>query len=99
MYKKALYPIHIFQNNIRENNSIQNEIFEKIHYMKSKKKIDLDIPEGWTTYKLYTSFKYEDLNMEMFGLIAMNVENGRKNMHTQENMYFNSRHHFLVFTS
>lgn len=67
MYKKALYPIHIFQNNIRENNSIQNEIFEKIHYMKSKKKIDLDIPEGWTTYKLYTSFKYEDLNMEMFG--------------------------------
>ena len=35
--------------------------------MKSKKQIDLDIPEGWTTYKLYTSFKYKDLNMEMFG--------------------------------
>lgn len=64
MYKKPLFPIHIFQNNIKENHILQNEVFEKIQYLHSKN--NLKIPSGWETDKLFTSFNYEDLNLKIF---------------------------------
>lgn len=64
MYKKALFPIHIFQNNIKENHILQNEVFEKIQYLYSKN--NLKIPSGWETDKLFTSFNYADLNLQIF---------------------------------
>tara|TARA_S200002703_G_scaffold159582_2_gene173580 strand:- start:2262 stop:2900 length:639 start_codon:yes stop_codon:yes gene_type:complete len=64
MYKKALFPIHIHQINIRENDILQNEVYAKIQHIQSKN--ELEIPEGWTTDKLFTSFSYDDLNVEIF---------------------------------
>lgn len=65
MYKKALFPIHIFQNNIKENHILQDEVFKKIQFLHKKK--NLEIPRGWITDKLFTSFNYEDLNESLFG--------------------------------
>lgn len=64
MYKKALFPIHIHQINIRENDILQNEVFEKIQYLQSKNQ--MEIPKGWATDELFTSFSYDDLNMKIF---------------------------------
>lgn len=64
MYKKALFPIHIFQNNIKENHIIQDEVFEKIQYL--YKRDNLKIPQGWGTDKLFTSFDYNHLNLALF---------------------------------
>lgn len=72
MYKKALFPIYIFQNNIRENNLIKDEVYTKIEDF--RKRQSLEIPEGWLTDNLYTSFKYLDLNNQIF--------NGTKTMDT-----------------
>lgn len=64
MYKKALFPIHIHQINIRENDILQNEVFEKIQYLQSKNQ--MKIPKGWATDELFTSFSYDNLNMKIF---------------------------------
>jgi len=65
MYKLALFPIHIFQNNIRENHILKDELLKKIEDQHNNSK--LKIPEGWTTDNLFTSFSYEDLNYSLFG--------------------------------
>ena len=65
MYKLALFPIHIFQNNIRENHILKDELLKKIEDQHNNSK--LKIPEGWTTDNLCTSFSYEDLNYSLFG--------------------------------
>ena len=64
MYKKALFPIHIHQINIRENDILQNEVLEKIQYLQSKNQ--MEIPKGWATDELFTSFSYDELNMKIF---------------------------------
>ena len=64
MYKLALFPIHIFQNNIRENPILQDEIFKMIEDVNAKG--ILRIPIGWTTDKLSTSFHYNTLNEQLF---------------------------------
>ena len=64
MYSKALFPIHIYQNRIKENHLIHDEVLLKINQIHKKK--DLEKPEGWLTDKLYTSFNYKDLNLELF---------------------------------
>ena len=65
MYKLALFPIHIFQNNIRENSILKDELLKKIEEQHNKS--TLQIPEGWGTDNLCTSFSYEDLNYRLFG--------------------------------
>lgn len=64
MYSKALFPIHIYQNRIKENHLIHDEVLTKINKIHTKK--ELKAPEGWLTDKLYTSFNYKDINLELF---------------------------------
>jgi len=64
MYKKSLFPIHIYQNRIKENDLIRDEVFDKIQKIHSKN--NLEKPQGWLTDKLFTSFNYQDLNLEIF---------------------------------
>ena len=53
-YAKSLFPIHIFQNNIKTNHILQDELLEKIEGMHQSGK--MKVPEGWLTNKLSTSF-------------------------------------------
>ena len=64
MYKLAIFPIHIFQNNIRENPILQDELLKKIEHQHDNG--DLKVPEGWGTDNLCTSFSYQDLNNKLF---------------------------------
>ena len=50
-YKKVLFPIHLFQTNIRENGLILDDVLDKIEYLYKKK--NLKIPDGWLTDSLF----------------------------------------------
>ena len=63
-YAKSLFPIHIFQNNIKTNHILQDELLEKIEGMHQSGK--MKVPEGWLTNKLSTSFSYFDENKSLF---------------------------------
>jgi hypothetical protein len=63
-YKKLLFPIHIFQTNIRENPIIQDELLPKIESLYQKR--SSLIPDGWETDKLHTSFDLNSINGNLF---------------------------------
>jgi hypothetical protein len=63
-FKKILFPIHIYQNKIKENNICKDEILSKIDKMYNDDKFK--IPEGWLTDKLSTSFDHPEFNFELF---------------------------------
>tara|TARA_E500000331_G_scaffold122347_1_gene119824 strand:- start:351 stop:998 length:648 start_codon:yes stop_codon:yes gene_type:complete len=64
-YKKSLFPIHIFQTNIRENELILDDLLVSIEDCYQNKK--LEIPDGWLTDKLYTTFEKDEINGTLFG--------------------------------
>jgi len=63
-FKKALFPIHIYQSRIKQNDVCKDEILSKIDKMHEDGK--LKVPEGWLTDHLSTSFSYPDFNFELF---------------------------------
>ena len=62
-YKKILYPIHIFQTHIKENELIKDELFSNIR----KYSKNVSIPDGWLTDNIQTSFDEDNINIELFG--------------------------------
>ena len=62
-YKKILYPIHIFQTHIKENELIKDELFSNIQ----KYSKDVSIPDGWLTDNILTSFDSNNINIKLFG--------------------------------
>ena len=64
-YKKALFPIHIFQINILENKLILDNLLTEIQTIYQNEK--LEIPDGWLTDKLYTTFEHDTINKALFG--------------------------------
>ena len=63
-YRKALFPIHIYQTHIKENELIKDELSNNIDkYVKDK---SLKIPDGWLTDSLQTSYEYHSINIELF---------------------------------
>jgi hypothetical protein len=63
-YRKALFPIHIYQANIRQNESLKEVLLPKIE--KCYKENRLPVPSGWNTDKIYTTFDRDKLNEEVF---------------------------------
>ena len=64
-YRKALFPIHIYQTHIKENELIKDELSNNIEkYVKDK---SLKIPGGWLTDNMKTSFGNSNTNIELFG--------------------------------
>lgn len=63
-YKKVLFPIHLFQTNIRENTLILDDVLDKIEYLYKKKK--LKVPDGWLTDNLFTTFDMDEINSFIF---------------------------------
>ena len=63
-YRKALFPIHIYQTHIKENELIKDELSNNIEkYVKDK---SLKIPDGWLTDSLQTSYDFSTANIELF---------------------------------
>lgn len=63
-YKKVIFPIHIFQTNIRENVLIQDDILSLIESFYKKHK--LNVPNGWLTDNLFTTFDRREVNHYLF---------------------------------
>ena len=64
-YKKQIFPIHIFHAHIKENDLIKESLLSKIKKIYDEE--DLEIPDGWHTSKLSTTFGNETINEELFG--------------------------------
>ena len=58
-YKKILYPIHIFQTHIKENELIKDDLFSNIQKFSK----DVSIPDGWLTDNIQTSFDNDNVNI------------------------------------
>ena len=63
-YKKVLFPIHIFQAHIKENELIKEELSHAIENYRDKG--DLKVPEGWLTDNLLTSYDADNFNFKLF---------------------------------
>lgn len=63
-YKKVLFPIHIFQAHIKENELIKEELSHAIENYRDKG--DSKVPEGWLTDNLLTSFDADNFNFKLF---------------------------------
>ena len=63
-YKKVLFPIHIFQAHIKENERIKEELCHIIE--KFRNSGNAKIPDGWLTDNLLTSYEDEDFNFDLF---------------------------------
>ena len=63
-YKKILFPVTLYHTNIRENSVIQREVLSSIQECYESK--NLQIPDGWLTDKLLTSFDDDELNHKIF---------------------------------
>ena len=63
-YKKVLFPIHIFQAHIKENELIKEELSHAIENYRDKG--DSKVPEGWLTDNLLTSFDADNFNLKLF---------------------------------
>ena len=63
-YKKVLFPIHIFQAHIKENELIKEELSHAIDNYRDKG--DSKVPEGWLTDNLLTSFDATNFNFKLF---------------------------------
>lgn len=62
-YKKILFPIHIFQTHIKENELIKDDLFSNIQKFSK----DVSIPDGWLTDNILTSFNNNNVNIKLFG--------------------------------
>ena len=62
-YKKVLFPIHIFQAHIKENEMIKDEL---CHAIDKYRNGSTKIPEGWLTDNLLTSYDSNDFNFDLF---------------------------------
>ena len=62
-YKKVLFPIHIFQSHIKENEMIKKELCHAIDKYRCE---GANIPDGWLTDNLLTSFDSENYNFDLF---------------------------------
>ena len=63
-YKKILFPVTIFQSNIRENNSLKEKYLPKIMGAYDSGKIK--IPNGWDTANICSSFDDDKINHQVF---------------------------------
>ena len=63
-YRKVLFPIHIFQAHIKENELIKEELSHAIENYRDKG--DSKVPEGWLTDNLLTSFDATNFNFKLF---------------------------------
>lgn len=63
-YRKVLFPIHIFQAHIKENELIKEELSHAIENYRDKG--DSKVPEGWLTDNLLTSFDADNFNLKLF---------------------------------
>ena len=63
-YRKVLFPIHIFQAHIKENELIKEELSDAIENYRDKG--DSKVPEGWLTDNLLTSFDATNFNFKLF---------------------------------
>ena len=63
-YRKVLFPIHIFQAHIKENELIKEELSHAIDNYRDKG--DSKVPEGWLTDNLLTSFDANNFNFKLF---------------------------------
>ena len=63
-YRKVLFPIHIFQAYIKENELIKEELSHAIENYRDKG--DSKVPEGWLTDNLLTSFDATNFNFKLF---------------------------------
>ena len=63
-YKKVLFPIHIFQAHIKENELIKEELSHAIENYRDKG--DSKVPEGWLTDNLLTSYDADNFNFKLF---------------------------------
>ena len=62
-YKKVLFPIHIFQAHIKENEMIKEELCHTIDKYRGENK---EIPDGWLTDNLLTSYDADKFNFDLF---------------------------------
>ena len=62
-YKKVLFPIHIFQAHIKENEMIKEELCHTIDKYCGENK---EIPDGWLTDNLLTSYDADNFNFDLF---------------------------------
>ena len=63
-YRKVLFPIHIFQAHIRENELIKKELSHAIENYRDKG--NSKVPEGWLTDNLLTSYDADNFNFKLF---------------------------------
>ena len=63
-YKKVLFPIHIFQAHIKENELIKEELSHAIENYRDKG--NSKVPEGWLTDNLLTSYDADNFNFKLF---------------------------------
>ena len=63
-YRKVLFPIHIFQAHIKENELIKEELSHAIENYRDKG--DSKVPEGWLTDNLLTSYDADNFNFKLF---------------------------------
>lgn len=63
-YTRILFPIHLYHTHIRENSVIQREVLSSIQKCYEDK--NLDIPDGWLTDSLITSFNRDEINDRIF---------------------------------
>ena len=62
-YKKVLFPIHIFQAHIKENEMIKEELCHAIDKYRCE---GANIPDGWLTDNLLTSYDADNFNFDLF---------------------------------
>ena len=65
MFKKALFPIHIYQRNVKETVYLQDELVEPI-YNDYKNRKDRKVPNGWFTNHIHTTFDDDGVNNTIF---------------------------------
>ena len=65
MFKKALFPIHIYQRNVKETVYLQDELVEPI-YNDYKNRKDRKVPDGWFTNHIHTTFDDDGVNNTIF---------------------------------
>ena len=63
-YRKVLFPIHIFQAHIKENELIKKELSHAIENYRDKG--NSKVPEGWLTDNLLTSYDADNFNFKLF---------------------------------
>jgi predicted 2-oxoglutarate/Fe(II)-dependent dioxygenase YbiX len=62
IYQKEIFPITYFQDHIENNNEIKKILIKKIQEDCN----NLQIPEGWITNKIHTSFSSKDSKKQIF---------------------------------